>query len=72
MKQRVKLALAFFSKTEILCLDEPTSNLDKEGLTLYHYLVKNHLHYRTVIVSSNDLQEYDFCSQQLLLQDYKS
>jgi ABC-type multidrug transport system ATPase subunit len=33
MKQRVKLALAIFSEVPFLLLDEPTTNLDKQGVT---------------------------------------
>src|SRR5690606_8438251 len=39
MKQRVKLALAFCSDTPVLLLDEPTSNLDTEGIAWYHTLI---------------------------------
>ena len=36
MKQRLKLAQAFFSNTPVLLLDEPTTNLDADGIALYH------------------------------------
>lgn len=35
MKQRLKLALAFFSDVEAVFLDEPTSNLDKKAIDWY-------------------------------------
>ncbi|MBU2045958.1 MAG: ATP-binding cassette domain-containing protein, partial [Bacteroidetes bacterium] len=35
MKQRVKLVLALCSDTPILLLDEPTSNLDEQGIEWY-------------------------------------
>ncbi|HEY0433001.1 MAG TPA: ATP-binding cassette domain-containing protein, partial [Chitinophagaceae bacterium] len=41
MKQRVKLAQAFFSETPLLLLDEPCTNLDESGIALYHRLVKD-------------------------------
>jgi len=63
MKQRVKLAQAIFSDTPVLLLDEPCTNLDSEGIGLYRQLIKDHAGDRLVIVSSNDLQEYDFCEQ---------
>jgi ABC-type multidrug transport system ATPase subunit len=61
MKQRVKLAQAFFSDTPILLLDEPTTNLDLPGISLYHELVRDYCQERLVVVSSNDPQEYSFC-----------
>jgi len=61
MKQRVKLAQAFFSDTPILLLDEPTTNLDLPGISLFHELVQDFCRERLVVVSSNDPQEYSFC-----------
>jgi ABC-type multidrug transport system ATPase subunit len=71
MKQRLKLALAIFSETPILLLDEPCSNLDKEGYTLYHDLIRNYAMHKLIIVGSNDAQEYDYCTKHINLLDYK-
>lgn len=72
MKQRLKLAQAFFSCTPVLLLDEPTTNLDADGIALYHQLIQNHSKNRLVIISSNDKQEYDFCSDVININEYKS
>jgi ABC-type multidrug transport system ATPase subunit len=61
MKQRLKLAQAFFSNTPVVLLDEPTTNLDAPGIGLYHELIGNYCRERLVIVSSNDTMEYSFC-----------
>jgi ABC-type multidrug transport system ATPase subunit len=71
MKQRLKLAQAFFSNTPILLLDEPTTNLDTDGIALYHQLINNYTANKLVIVSSNDKQEYDFCGEVIGIGDYK-
>lgn len=71
MKQRLKLALAIFSDTPILLLDEPCSNLDKEGYTLYQDMIDKYAKHKLIIVGSNDPQEYAFCKQQINLLDYK-
>jgi ABC-type multidrug transport system ATPase subunit len=71
MKQRLKLAQAFFSNTPILLLDEPTTNLDADGVALYHQLIKNYTADKLVIVSSNDKQEYEFCEEILEVGRYK-
>ena len=61
MKQRLKLALAIFSCAPILLLDEPTSNLDKNGRVWYHdELIKNREN-KIVIICSNQPAEYEFC-----------
>jgi len=71
MKQRLKLAQAFFSNTPVLLLDEPTTNLDADGVALYHQLIKNHTANKLVIVSSNDKEEYEFCEEVIKVADYK-
>lgn len=67
MKQRVKLAQAFFADTPILLLDEPLSNLDTKGYVLYHTLIKNYTNSRIVIVASNNEEEYHFCHEKIQL-----
>jgi ABC-type multidrug transport system ATPase subunit len=71
MKQRVKLALAFCSDTEMILLDEPASNLDQQGLEWYLSLVKEFSADRMLIICSNQIQEYSFCKNQLNIADYK-
>lgn len=71
MKQRVKLALAFCSDTELLLLDEPSSNLDQQGLEWYLQLASSQCADRLVIICSNQEQEYSFCRHRINLADYK-
>ncbi len=71
MKQRLKLAQAFFSNTPVLLLDEPLTNLDAEGIALYRQLIEKYAGGRLVIISSNDKQEYDFCEEVIRIGDYK-
>jgi ABC-type multidrug transport system ATPase subunit len=63
MKQRVKLAQAIFSDTRVLLLDEPCTNLDKEGIAIYQDLISTYTAERIVVVSSNDINEYGFCKE---------
>lgn len=67
MKQRVKLAQAFFSDTQILILDEPCSNLDKMGFDLYKKLITNHTADRLVLIGSNDPLEFESCAEVIRL-----
>jgi ABC-type multidrug transport system ATPase subunit len=71
MKQRLKLAQAFFTEVPVLLLDEPTTNLDAEGIQLYHSLINTYAANRLIIVSSNDVQEYSFCKEIINIGDYK-
>lgn len=71
MKQRVKLAQAFFSDTAAVLLDEPCSNLDATGIELYHRLVKTFGAGRLLVVCSNDSVEYNFCDEILSIASFK-
>lgn len=71
MKQRIKLAQAIFAETPLLLLDEPCTNLDQLGIEQYRSWMESYTQNRTVIIASNDVREYFFCTQQLSIQDYK-
>lgn len=72
MKQRVKLALAILSDTPVVLLDEPASNLDRQGIEWYRNLVSENSEDRIVIVCSNSQpQEHDFCGHSISIDDYK-
>jgi ABC-type multidrug transport system ATPase subunit len=72
MKQRVRLAQAMFSDVPLVLLDEPCTNLDKDGIALYRQLIGELGRGRLFVVSSNDPQEYDFCEKIISIMDYKS
>lgn len=71
MKQRLKLAQAFFSNTPVLLLDEPTTNLDSAGVDCYLSLIEKYTSDRLVIVCSNDEREYGFCNAIVDIREYK-
>ncbi|WP_316830333.1 ABC transporter ATP-binding protein [Pedobacter aquatilis] len=71
MKQRTKLALACCSDSPILFLDEPTSNLDVQGINWYLELIENFTKDRLTIIGSNQISEYDFCNKRIQIADYK-
>lgn len=71
MKQRVKLAQAIFSDTQVVLLDEPCTNLDKHGVEQYTNWIEQFCKNRLVIIASNDAKEYDFCNERIELENYK-
>lgn len=71
MKQRLKLALAFCADTAMLMLDEPTANLDNQGIDWYLNLAQQFARNRLLIICSNQEHEYSFCQHQLRVTDYK-
>jgi len=71
MKQRVKLAQAIFSDTPVLLLDEPCTNLDAQGVDQYRDWIDTYTKNRLILVASNDVREYYFCREQIVIEDYK-
>ncbi len=71
MKQRLKLALCFFSQSSIILLDEPTSNLDEKGIDWYKSHVQNDLSSKLVMIASNQKEEYAHCDTIVNINDYK-
>lgn len=71
MKQRVKLAQAFFADTELLLLDEPCSNLDLKGGELYQKWINNYANDRILIIASNDQREFEQAQHLISIENYK-
>lgn len=71
MKQRAKLMLAVLSDVDVVMLDEPCSNLDKQGINWYHQLLNEYLNKRTIIICSNQEYEYSICDKSISIMDYK-
>lgn len=71
MKQRVKLALILMSDAELILLDEPTTNLDENSIKWYHHMIEKYTNNKTLIISSNQIVEYEFCKHLLNVSDYK-
>jgi len=72
MRQRVKLVLACCSNSNLVLLDEPTSNLDSAGEEWYLNLIaRTKLDFRLFIICSNQKKEYEFCDETISIADFK-
>ncbi len=72
MKQRLRLALAIFSQSRVLLLDEPASNLDRKAIDWYQSTLQEHLGERILLVASNHQEaEYALCTQKINVEEYK-
>lgn len=71
MKQRLKIALALCSDVPLVLLDEPTTNLDRQGINWYRSLVQQFTANRLFIIASNVDEDFDFCSNRIDIMDYK-
>jgi ABC-type multidrug transport system ATPase subunit len=73
MKQRVRLAIALLSESDVVLLDEPAANLDRKAIEWYRNLVAEQSRDRILIVCSNSQsEEHDFCTQSIVIDDYKN
>lgn len=67
MKQRLKLAFAIIHSPLILMLDEPTSNLDAEGINTVDKIAEEFKHERILIIATNDEHERSLCKSDINL-----
>jgi ABC-type multidrug transport system ATPase subunit len=72
MKQRVKLLLAICTESNLLLIDEPSTNLDREGTAWYLGLMEEFSGERTVVIASNHYEdEYQFCETTVDIRNFK-
>ncbi len=71
MQQRVKLALAICADTSVLLLDEPTTNLDKQGMEWYTSTLQQFSQDRLIVIASNEERDFQLCNRSLSILDYK-
>ena len=72
MKQRLLLSLALHTDSDIVFLDEPTSNLDDEGKTWFARLTEHYRGTCTIVIASNDAEDMRLCTQSIHLPDFSS
>ena len=71
MKQRIRLFLAMCVDAPLVVLDEPFTNLDKEGIRWFTGLVDSYRKDRLLIICSNRKEEYEpFCEEVLDMSDF--
>ena len=71
MKQRLKLALGFYSSCPVLLLDEPTTNLDSYNKMWYSEEIMTVLQNKILILASNQPEEYNFAPDCIEIENYK-
>jgi len=67
MKQRLKYIFALVHKPLLLILDEPSSNLDAEGISAVRTLVDEQKERGILVVATNDVLEAGWCVERLHL-----
>ncbi|MEM6344905.1 MAG: ATP-binding cassette domain-containing protein [Bacteroidota bacterium] len=59
MQQRAKVGIALFSKSDLLLLDEPTSNMDETNAAMILDLIDQYRQDRIYVLASNMKREYE-------------
>jgi heme exporter protein A len=72
MKQRLKYAFALIHEPKVLILDEPTANLDQEGVELVWRISEEQKNRGILIVATNEAREMEMCEMVLNLDQLKS
>jgi heme exporter protein A len=67
MKQRLKIAFAILHDPMVLLLDEPTSNLDLDGIAVVDDIAGEYKKDRILIIATNDAHERTLCNEEINL-----
>ncbi|MEM6262610.1 MAG: ATP-binding cassette domain-containing protein, partial [Bacteroidota bacterium] len=67
MLQRVKVGTALFTSSDVLLLDEPTSNMDPGNASRMLNLIEQYRENRCYVLASNMPREYEGFEQKLQL-----
>lgn len=69
-QQRLQLAMAILSESDILLLDEPGSYLDDSAKAWLQALIASNVDDRILVVASNDDSDLKLCDHSILISDY--
>ncbi len=72
MKQRLKLALALCGEADFILLDEPSTNLDRQGMDWYQRLLAQFVGQRLLLIASNVEEDYQCCTHHIDILQYKN
>lgn len=70
MRQKIKLGFAMLSERPIILLDEPSTNFDELAKDWFYNRLENQRH-KLIIIASNELREIEFCTERILISDFK-
>jgi heme exporter protein A len=68
MKQRMKLVFAILHRPPVLLLDEPISNLDRDGVETVYAIIREQRVHGAVVIATNDQSDIDQCDRVYALQ----
>jgi heme exporter protein A len=72
MKQRLKFAAALLHCPEILVMDEPTSNLDEEGIAIVRSVIEQQKKHGILIIATNEKDDVKYADTVLNLDEQRT
>ncbi len=63
MKQRLKYVFALLSDPQVLFVDEPRSNLDKEGIHTVYQVLQEQKKNKILVIATNDQEDIKFADR---------
>jgi len=67
MRQRLKYVFALLSEPHILFLDEPTSNLDEEGIEIVYEIMMEQMKEGILIIATNERRDLKYGDKQIAI-----
>ena len=71
MKQRLKLAFALLNDPQLLLLDEPCANLDKEGIDVVYRFAEEQRKRGMLIIATNEESDLKLCDSLIDIENFK-
>ncbi len=71
MKQKLKIAFALLNEPELLLLDEPRSNLDRDGISIIEKIAMSQKEKGILIIATNDEDDLKLCEMKINIEDHK-
>lgn len=71
MKQRLKLGFAILNEPLLLLMDEPRTNLDREGIDLVYSVAEAQKSRGILIIATNESEDTRLCSETLNVESHK-
>jgi len=59
--QRIAIARALYSRSNLIIFDEPTSNLDAQSIEIFHKYLMDFARDRIVLIATHDQNTIDYC-----------
>jgi len=72
MKQRLKMAFSILSEPEILFLDEPRTNLDKDGIEIAYSIAEEQKQRGILIIATNEAEDLHLCERKINIEDFSN